>query len=258
MRRASVEARRASSPDSGQRPGGSGAADRGRTIQILTVRDTADPDGSCKRHSAAHRCRGRATSLPGCQGRDRPADRERLLLRLRFPGADHRGRPAEDRGRGRRELKEGRSWSDARSARRGAPAVLEENEPHKVGSSTPPRATSRLHPGRLTDLCRGPHLQNSKPIKAFADRFAGAYWRGEHNKQRTASAHRVLQPGRLDVSRAAEEAQARPPSSRRSTSSTWRRSRPLAVLHPKGMVIWNGSRLAARERAGATSRVRPR
>jgi hypothetical protein len=24
------------------------------------------------------------------------------------------------------------------------------------------------------------------------------------------------------------------------------------------MVIWNGSRLAARERAGATSRVRPR
>ena len=44
--------------------------------------------------------RGGDGSLPGDQGDDRPADRVRLLLRLRVPGRykDHRGRPAEDRG----------------------------------------------------------------------------------------------------------------------------------------------------------------
>ena len=41
--------------------------------------------------------------------------------------------------------------------------------------------------GDFTDLCRGPHLQNSKPIKALKlTSLAGAYWRGdEHNKQLT-------------------------------------------------------------------------
>ena len=39
----------------------------------------------------------------------------------------------------------------------------------------------------FTDLCRGPHLQNSKPIKAFKlTGLAGAYWRGdEKNTQLT-------------------------------------------------------------------------
>jgi threonyl-tRNA synthetase len=41
--------------------------------------------------------------------------------------------------------------------------------------------------GDFTDLCRGPHLQDSKPIKAVKlTSLAGAYWRGdEHNKQLT-------------------------------------------------------------------------
>ena len=34
--------------------------------------------------------------------------------------------------------------------------------------------------GDFTDLCRGPHLQNSKPIKALKlTGLAGAYWRGD-------------------------------------------------------------------------------
>jgi threonyl-tRNA synthetase len=41
--------------------------------------------------------------------------------------------------------------------------------------------------GEFTDLCRGPHLQNAKPIKALKlTGLAGAYWRGdERNKQLT-------------------------------------------------------------------------
>ena len=41
--------------------------------------------------------------------------------------------------------------------------------------------------GDFTDLCRGPHLQDSKPIKAFKlTGLAGAYWRGdEKNTQLT-------------------------------------------------------------------------
>src|SRR4029450_1375139 len=41
--------------------------------------------------------------------------------------------------------------------------------------------------GDFTDLCRGPHLQNSRPIKAIKlTGLAGAYWRGdEKNKQLT-------------------------------------------------------------------------
>src|ERR687886_700574 len=41
--------------------------------------------------------------------------------------------------------------------------------------------------GDFTDLCRGPHLQDSKPIKAVKlTGLAGAYWRGdERNKQLT-------------------------------------------------------------------------
>src|SRR5437867_4032494 len=32
----------------------------------------------------------------------------------------------------------------------------------------------------FTDLCRGPHLQNSKPIRALRlTGLAGAYWRGD-------------------------------------------------------------------------------
>src|SRR5919106_2061933 len=41
---------------------------------------------------------GRAAALPRRQDRHRPADRERLLLRLRVPGADPRGGPRAHRG----------------------------------------------------------------------------------------------------------------------------------------------------------------
>ena len=41
--------------------------------------------------------------------------------------------------------------------------------------------------GEFVDLCAGPHLMSTKPVKAFKlTSLAGAYWRGnEHNKMLT-------------------------------------------------------------------------
>jgi len=62
------------------------------------------------------------------------------------------------------------------------------DEPYKVELvETAEGETSPYTQGDFTDLCRGPHLQNAKPIKAFKlTGLAGAYWRGdERNTQLT-------------------------------------------------------------------------
>ena len=164
----------------------------GERIQFLTTRDTADPDALyVLRHSSAHLLAEAVRRLyPGREGRDRPADRERLLLRLRVPGADRRGRSRADRGRG--EARARRKAATGRARRSPAPmrsrASRQEDEPYKVELVDTAEGDISLYTqGDFTDLCRGPHLQNSKPIKAFKlTGLAGAYWRGdEHNTQLT-------------------------------------------------------------------------
>ena len=72
---------------------------------------------------------------------------------------------------------------------RGAGAASRrEGEPYKVELvDTAEGPISLYTQGDFTDLCRGPHLQNSKPIKALKlTGLAGAYWRGdEKNTQLT-------------------------------------------------------------------------
>src|SRR4029453_663807 len=63
-----------------------------------------------------------------------------------------------------------------------------EDEPYKIELvDTAEGPISLYTQGEFTDLCRGPHLQDSKPIKALKlTSLAGAYWRGdEKNKQLT-------------------------------------------------------------------------
>jgi threonyl-tRNA synthetase len=88
-----------------------------------------------------------------------------------------------------RELKEGRSWErEEISAAEAKQRFLEENEPYKAELVDTAEGDISLYTqGEFTDLCRGPHLQDSKPIKAVKlTSLAGAYWRGdEHNKQLT-------------------------------------------------------------------------
>ncbi len=63
----------------------------------------------------------------------------------------------------------------------------EKNEPYKVEliEDLPEgEEISFYSQGEFTDLCAGPHLMTTKPVKAFKlTSLAGAYWRGdEHNK----------------------------------------------------------------------------
>ena len=122
----------------------------GQKIQLLTTRDTARPRRALRAAAlgGAPARRGGAAALPGREDRDRPADRERLLLRLRVPGADHRGRPREDRGRGAARA-EGRARVE-RARRSRATRRRRASRPRasrtRSSSSTPPRATSRSTP----------------------------------------------------------------------------------------------------------------
>ena len=192
--------------------------------------------------------RGRAAPLSGREDRDRPADRERLLLRLRVPGADPRGRTSSGSRR--------RSGASCRRAARGAarrsPPTRRRrgsrDEPYKIELvDTAEGQISLYTQGDFTDLCRGPHLQDSKPIKALKlTSLAGAYWRGdEHNTAADAHLrHRVLRRRRTST-RTSSESRRRSGattagSASSSTSSTSRTRSPGSPFwHPKGMVIWN-------------------
>jgi threonyl-tRNA synthetase len=57
----------------------------------------------------------------------------------------------------------------------------EKDDPYKVELLEEPRGRHHhlLPPGGFTDLCRGPHIPSTKPIKAVKLlTLAGAYWRG--------------------------------------------------------------------------------
>ena len=69
----------------------------------------------------------------------------------------------------KRELKEGREWERGDLTRDEArERFLAEDEPYKVELVDTAEGEITLYTqGDFIDLCRGPHLQNSKPIKAF-------------------------------------------------------------------------------------------
>jgi threonyl-tRNA synthetase len=147
-----------------------------------------------------------------------------------------------------RELAEGREWErehvTADEARRRFEA---EGEPYKVELVDTAEGEITVYTqGDFTDLCRGPHLQNSKPIKAFKlTSLAGAYWRGdEKNKQLTriygtafysqadldAYLERMEEARKRDHRRLGTQLDLFHLSEHSPGSPFW---------HPKGMVIWN-------------------
>src|ERR671927_1332611 len=77
-------------------------------------------------------------------------------------------------------LDEGREWVRQEISRNAA-KLLFAADPYKVELvDTAEGDISIYTQGNFTDLCRGPHLQNSKPIKALKlTGLAGAYWRGD-------------------------------------------------------------------------------
>ena len=142
------------------------------------------------RHSTAHvHGRGRAAPLARHQGRDRAGHRGRLLLRLRVRRAArrersraHRGRDARDPGARPARLRARRH--DARGGGRRASAPRARRYKVELAEGLPEgEAVTFYEQDGFVDLCRGPHLQTTKPIRAFKlTSLAGAYWRGDSDK----------------------------------------------------------------------------
>src|SRR3954470_6407475 len=163
----------------------------GAHIQILTTRDAADPDAlHVLRHSAAHLLAEAVRRLyPGVKIAIGPPIENGFYYDFDFPEAITESDLQRIEDEVRRELKEGRTWERREVSRAEAhQRFLEENEPYKVELADAAEGDITLYTqGDFTDLCRGPHLQTSRPIKAFKlTGLAGAYWRGdEKNKQLT-------------------------------------------------------------------------
>ena len=121
------------------------------------------------RHDAAHVLAAAVMELyPGREDLDRPADRERLLLRLRVPRRRHalRRRLRGDRGEDARAHRRRRAVRRARTSR--SREALErfraEGQDYKVeliedlvSKPTGVETVSLYTNGPFTDLCRGPH-----------------------------------------------------------------------------------------------------
>jgi threonyl-tRNA synthetase len=161
----------------------------GEKIQLLTTRDREDPDAlAVLRHSSAHLLAEAVRRLyPGVKVAIGPPIENGFYYDFDFQEPireEDLGRIEEEI---RRELEEGRRWEREEVSREEARDRFEaEDEPYKVELVDTAEGDISLytqsHDGvaDFTDLCRGPHLQDSRPIKALKlTGLAGAYWRGD-------------------------------------------------------------------------------
>jgi threonyl-tRNA synthetase len=222
----------------------------GERIQILTTRDRHDPDALyVLRHSAAHLLAEAARRLyPGTKVAIGPPIENGFYYDFEFPepvAEDDLARIEEEI---RREIAEGREWERLEVSREEArERFLAEGEPYKVELvETADGEISFYRQGDFTDLCRGPHLQDARPIKAVKLlSLAGAYWRGDEAKPQLTRIYGTafFDPEDLeDYLRRLEEAKRR---------DHRRLARALGLVdfsdlapgmpfwHPRGMVIWN-------------------
>ncbi len=227
----------------------------GQSVQFLTSRDTADPDAlSVLRHSSAHLLAEAVRRLyPGVKIAIGPPIEQGFYYDFEFP------QPISDSDLEAIEaevgklLAEGRSWSREQVSREEARARFEaKGEPYKLELLESAEGEISLytqsHDGSddFTDLCRGPHLQDSSPIKAFKlTHLAGAYWRGdEHNKQLTriygtAFFRQADLDARLERLEEARKRDHRRLGVQLDLFHFSELSPGSPFWHPKGMVVWN-------------------
>src|SRR5574337_372589 len=159
----------------------------GRPIQILTTRDRHDPDAlAVLRHSSAHLLAEAVRRLyPGVKIVIGPPIENGFYYDFDFPEPIREEDLERIEAEIRRELAEGRQWSRSEISRDEArDRFRAEEEPYKVELVDTAEGDISLYTqGDFTDLCRGPHLQDSKPIKALRlTGLAGAYWRGDSSQ----------------------------------------------------------------------------
>jgi len=222
----------------------------GQKIQILTTRDKDDPDALyVLRHSTAHLLAEAVRRLyPGVKIAIGPPIENGFYYDFEFPKPISEGDLEGIEAELQKEISEGREWNREEISREEARRRFEaEGEPYKVELvDTADGDISLYTQGDFTDLCRGPHLQNSKPIKAFKlTGLAGAYWRGdEHNRQLT-RIYGTAFYDQADLDKYMERLeQARERDHRRLGTQLdlfhlSDHSPGSPFWHPKGMVIWN-------------------
>jgi threonyl-tRNA synthetase len=222
----------------------------GQRIQILTTRDKDDPDALyVLRHSTAHLLAEAVRRLyPGVKIAIGPPIENGFYYDFEFPEPISEADLERVEEEMRREIAEGREWNREEVSREEARRRFEaEGEPYKVELvDTAEGDISFYTQGDFTDLCRGPHLQNSRPIKAVKlTGLAGAYWRGnEHNKQLT-RIYGTAFYDKADLDAYLEQLeQARERDHRRlgpqlDLFHLSEHAPGMPFWHPKGMVIWN-------------------
>jgi threonyl-tRNA synthetase len=222
----------------------------GDHLQLLTTRDAQDRDALyVLRHSTAHLLAEAVLRLyPGVKIAIGPPIEDGFYYDFEFPEPIAEADLAAIEDEIRREIAEGREWTREEVPREAAVARFEaESQPYKVELARDAEGTISLYTqGDFTDLCRGPHLQDSSPIKAVKlTSLAGAYWRGdEHNTQLTriygtafysqadldAHLERLEQARARDHRKLGRDLDLFHLSDHSPGSPFW---------HPRGMVLWN-------------------
>jgi threonyl-tRNA synthetase len=222
----------------------------GEPIQILTTRDKEDPDAlAVLRHSSAHLLAEAVRRLyPGVKVAIGPPIENGFYYDFDFPEAIREEDLDRIQAEIDRELAEGREWSREEISRDEArKRFAAENEPYKLELVDTAEGDISLYTqGGFTDLCRGPHLQNSKPIKALKlTGLAGAYWRGDSAKPQLTRIYGTAFYDQKDLDRYLERLEeARKRDHRRLGNQLdlfhFDEHSPGSPLwHPKGMAIWN-------------------
>ena len=234
----------------------------GQPIQILTTRDRHDPDAlSVLRHSTAHLLAEAVRRLyPGVKIAIGPPIENGFYYDFEFPEPIREEDLERIEAELRKELEEGRTWTREEVSRAEARARFEaEDEPYKVELvETAEGDISLYSQGDFTDLCRGPHLQDSKPIKAVKlTSLAGAYWRGDEKNTQLTRIYGTAFYDQADLDaylHQLEEAQKRDHRKLGVQLDLFHLdelSPGSPFWHPKGMVIWNELEdLRRRENAG--------
>jgi threonyl-tRNA synthetase len=222
----------------------------GQPVQFLTTRDTHDPDAlAVLRHSSAHLLAEAVRRLyPGVKIAIGPAIENGFYYDFLFREPIHEADLEKIDAEVKREIKEGREWTREEISRDEAKARFEaEDEPFKVELVDTAEGDISLYTqGDFTDLCRGPHLQNAKPIKAFKlTHLAGAYWRGDSSQPQLTRIYGTAFYTQEDLDTylaQLEEAQKRDHRRLGVQLDLFHfdeHSPGSAFWHPKGMVIWN-------------------
>ena len=222
----------------------------GARLELLTTRDRHDPDAlSVLRHSAAHLLAEAVRRLhPGVKVAIGPPIENGFYYDFEFPEPIREDDLAAIEAEVERELSEGRAWERVAVDRDEARARFEaEGETYKAELlDTADGEISLYTQGDFTDLCRGPHLQDSSPIKAFKlTGLAGAYWRGDEKNPQLTRIYGTAFFAQEDLDAHLEHLeQARANDHRRLGQQLDlfhfdERSPGSPFWHPKGMAIFN-------------------